>query len=159
MWVLVALACAGLVAIISIAGAGVYFVTRHIRSESATQVQATQALESVAITFASSRPLFELDSADEPRPVRPLAQVPTGLRPSRDLLMLAWEPEHQRLVKVALPFWMLRIGKHKLRIARDREGFDLERLNLDVDELERIGPAMLIDFRNPEGVRVLVWTQ
>ena len=30
---------------------------------------------------------------------------------------------------------------------------------LDVDELGRIGPVLLLDYRNQDGVRVLLWTK
>jgi hypothetical protein len=159
VWVLAAVLCGGLVVIIAIAAAGLFFVTHHIRTEDSTPLQATRAFEGVAVTFGEVRPLFEMDNADQPRLTRPIAQLPTGARSSRDLLLLAWEPEKQRLVRVTLPFWMLRLGRHNLRIARDRQSFDLGRLNIDVDELERIGPTLVIDFRNQDGVRVLVWTQ
>ena len=46
-----------------------------------------------------------------------------------------------------------------MRIAHGANGFDFERLNLDVDELERIGPALVFDFRNQDGARVLLWTR
>jgi hypothetical protein len=46
-----------------------------------------------------------------------------------------------------------------VRVMREANGFDFQRLNLDVDELERIGPALVFDFRNQDGVRVLLWTQ
>ena len=75
------------------------------------------------------------------------------------LYMLAWDPDQSRLVRVSLPFWLLRIGRHKVRVMREANGFDFQRLNLDVDELERIGPALVFDFRNQDGVRVLLWTQ
>ena len=39
------------------------------------------------------------------------------------------------------------------------DGFDLDRLNLDVRELERVGPLVLVDHNLPRGERVLVWTQ
>jgi hypothetical protein len=159
VWVLVAVLSAGLVAIIAIAAGGFYFVTHHISSEDSTSVQATRAFDNVAVSFGGVRPLFEMDNGDQPRPTRPIGQMPTGAKPSRDLLLLAWEPDNQRLVRVTLPFWMLRVGKHKLRIAKEHQGFDLDRLNLDVDELERIGPVLVMDFRNQDGVRVLVWTQ
>ena len=60
---------------------------------------------------------------------------------------------------INLPFWILRMGHRRMPVGRRERGFDLNRLNLDVDELERIGPALVFDFRNQDGVRVLVWTQ
>jgi hypothetical protein len=39
------------------------------------------------------------------------------------------------------------------------DGFDLKELDLDVKELRRIGPALVHDFRDTSGERVLIWTQ
>ena len=59
----------------------------------------------------------------------------------------------------AVPQMLRRLGKHRVKIEGNGQGFDLERMNLDVDELERIGPAIVMDFRGQDGIRVLVWTQ
>jgi hypothetical protein len=48
--------------------------------------------------------------------------------------------------------------KAKLDLGSD-EGFDLEHLNLDGEELARIGPALVFDYRDRDGARVLLWTQ
>ena len=38
-------------------------------------------------------------------------------------------------------------------------GFDFERMELDVNELERVGPVLLFEHRSNAGERVLIWTQ
>jgi len=37
--------------------------------------------------------------------------------------------------------------------------FDIKRLNLDIDELQRVGPLLVFDYRATSGERVLIWTQ
>ena len=159
IWLIAGIGGTGLVVMLAVAGAGVYFVTSHIRSESSSPVEASRAFEAAPGPLRGSRALFEMDDFDQPRPTHPLAQLPNGQTPSKDLFLLAWKPEDARLVRVTLPFWMLRLGKHRVRIDGNGQGFDLERMNLDVDELERIGPAIVMDFRGQDGIRVLVWTQ
>jgi hypothetical protein len=61
-------------------------------------------------------------------------------------------------VKISLPFWLLRMGRRKIDVGKDA-GFDLDRLNLDVNELERIGSMLVFEHRAPSGERVLIWTQ
>jgi hypothetical protein len=159
IWVLGAVLGVGLVAMLAVAGAGVYFVTSHIRSERSDPAEATRAFEAAPGPLHGRPALFEMDDSDQPRPVRPLPLLPNGPTASKELFLLAWKPEEARLVHVRLPFWMLRVGNHRMRISGNGPSFDLERLNLDVDELERIGPAIVMDFRGQDGVRVLVWTQ
>jgi hypothetical protein len=54
---------------------------------------------------------------------------------------------------------MLRVGQQKFSFSHDHPGFDLDGLDLDVSQLERIGPALVFDYREDTGVRVLLWTQ
>ena len=160
IWVLGAGLGIGVMAILAVAGAGIYFVTSHIHSERSSPTDATRAFEAAPGPLHGSRALFEMDDLDQPRLVRPLPLLPNSPTSPKELLLLAWKPEEARLVHVTLPFWMLRLGNHHhVRISGDGPGFDLERLNLDPDELERIGPAIVMDFRGQDGVRVLVWTQ
>jgi hypothetical protein len=159
IWIVAGAAIAFVVVLMALAGSGVYFVTHHIRSEHSTGAEALHAFDAVSASLGSPRPLYELDAADEPHLVRSLSDVPTGASHPDTLYMLAWDPDQSRLVRVSLPFWLLRIGHHKVRVMHAANGFDFERLNLDVDELERIGPALVFDFRNQDGVRVLLWTQ
>jgi hypothetical protein len=159
LWIVVGAAVVFVVVLTALAGSGVYFVTHHIRSERSTSADALRAFDAVSASLGSPRPLYELDAADEPRLVRSLAELPAGASHPDTLYMLAWDPDQSRLVRVSLPFWLLRIGRHKVRVMREANGFDFQRLNLDVDELERIGPALVFDFRNQDGVRVLLWTQ
>jgi hypothetical protein len=159
VWVLVGAAGVGLVALMVMAGSGVYFVSHHIQTQHATGPDAIKAFDAVIASMGSGHPLYELDTNDEPRLVKPLVDIPTASTQPDTLWMLAWDPDQDRLVRVSLPFWLLRVGSRKVRVIRGDRGFNLERLNLDVDELARIGPALVFDFRNQDGVRVLLWTQ
>jgi hypothetical protein len=159
VWILVGTAGVGLVGLIVVAGAGVYFVTRHISTEKSTSAEAIRAFDAVRASFPNQKPLYDLDNAERPRVARPLNKIPTSQSKPDHLWVLAWDPDDERLVKVSLPFWVLRLGKRKMEIIGKDGGFDLERLNLDGEELERIGPALIFDFRDRDGVRVLLWTQ
>jgi hypothetical protein len=159
VWVVVGVAGLGLVTLIGIAGSGVYFVSHHVHSESASAPDAVRTFQAVITALGSPKPLYELDASDEPRLVRPLREIPTAATRSETLWMLAYDPEQDRLVRVSLPFWLLRIGSRKMRISHGTHGLDFDRLNLDMDELERIGPSLVFDFRNQDGARVLLWTR
>jgi hypothetical protein len=75
------------------------------------------------------------------------------------VLLLAWDPERGRLTRVSLPLWMIRFGKGRMQFGKHHRPFELEQLELDPEELERIGPALLFDVRNHDGMRLLLWTQ
>ncbi|MEO8482998.1 MAG: hypothetical protein ABI634_12360 [Acidobacteriota bacterium] len=159
VWVVAGVAGVGLVGLMAVAGGGVYFVSHHVQSEHASGADAIRGFQSVITSLGSPRPLYELDAADQPRLTRSFRDIPSATSHAENLLMLAWDPEQDRLVRVSLPFWLLRIGSRKVRIMHNANGFDFERLNLDMDELERIGPTLVFDFRNQDGARVLLWTR
>ena len=159
MWVVVGLAAFCLLGLILLAGAAVFFVTRHISTERSSSANAIRSFDEVRATFPGQKPLYELDSSERPMMTRPFSEIPSSSTRPEQVRLLAWDPHDERLVRVALPFWMLRMHKAKVDLSRDGTSFDLEHLQLDGEELERIGPALLFDYREPHGARVLVWTQ
>jgi hypothetical protein len=159
VWILVGVAGAAVIAVVAVAGAGIYFVTRHIHTTQTNAADALRSFDHARSRFVGATPLYEMDSANEPRPVRPLADLPTSPAAATHLELLAWDPDDERLVQVSLPIWLLRFGRHKMSIESDGHGFNLEHLDLDARQLERIGATLLFDFRDQDGVRVLVWTQ
>ena len=140
------------------AGAGVYFVSRHIKTERVTNADAIRAFDEIKARFPGA-PLYELDNTEQPRVVRPLTELPSANSKPEHLWLLAWDPDDERLVKLSLPFWVLAVGRQKMEVAGRGRDFDLERLKLDTRELERIGPKLVFDFRDRDGARVLLWTQ
>jgi hypothetical protein len=69
-----------------------------------------------------------------------------------------WSPNSERTVRISLPFWLLKLGRKKIDIG-GADSFDFERMQIDVNQLERIGPKLLADLERPGGERVLVWTK
>jgi len=158
VWVVAGTCGVGLVGLLVIAGAGVYLVTRHVSTERSTSADAIRAFDAIKASFPDQKPLYELDSTERPTMARPFSDLPTSPTKPEHLRMLAWDPDDERLVRIALPFWVLRMHKAKMDVGAG-EGFDLKHLNLDGAELERIGPVLVFDYRDRAGVRVLVWTQ
>jgi hypothetical protein len=157
LWILVAVVGLVLVGVIAVAGFGMYFVSRHVHTGSATSTDAFQAFDNARAPFKDAKAIFELDDRERPRQRRQISELPTAPKKAEFVWILAWDPEQDRLVKMSLPFWVLRLGRQKIDIANG--GFDFERLELDVSELERVGPVLLFDLRAASGKRVLIWTQ
>ena len=159
LWILLGVFGAGVLILVAVAAAGIYFVTQRVQADPADSMEARRAFDRVVESFADARPLYELSPDGEPRLTRSIAELPTSAAPPHDVHMLAWDPEPGRLVRVALPFWMVRVGQQKLSFSHEHPGFELDRLELDFAELERIGPAIVFDYRDESGARVLLWTQ
>lgn len=157
IWILVALLGLGVVFVIAVAGFGFYFVANYVKAGQTSSAEAFKALDEARAAFKDAPPLFELDKYEDPRLTRRLEDMPTATRKADMLHILVWDPDRERLVRVTMPFWMLRLGRQKIDISSG--AFDLQRLQLDVQELERVGSILLFDYRPPGGQRVLVWTQ
>lgn len=162
IWILAAAFGLCILAMAAVAGLGIYFVASNVSSGRSTGAQAGRSFDEVRGTFRDAPPLLELDRNDEPRPTRRLSDLPTSSRKPTNLWILAWDPDEERLSKISLPFWMLRLGHNNVDVRHRGDSgadFDLENLDLDFVELERVGPLLILDFRAPDGRRVLVWTE
>jgi hypothetical protein len=158
IWIIVGVFGTCVLLLIAIAGAGIYFVTSHISTREATSNDAFQTFDTARARFKDQKPLLEIDDRDRPKLTKELSKFPTASVRPEELCVLAWDPEDQRVVQVSLPFWLLKLGRRKVDVTGHR-GFDFDRLNIDVYELERIGPALILDMQSPGGQRVLVWTK
>lgn len=145
--------------LLGVAGAGVFFVAHHIAVQQTTSSNALRTFDTTRAWFAPAQPILEIDAFERPRETRRLAELPTSPSKPTNLYVLAWNPEDGKLARVTLPFWLLRLGHQKVEFLDSKRGFNFDRLNLDVPELERVGPALVLDYRSPAGERVLIWTQ
>lgn len=159
IWIIGGVAAAGLIGVIALAGAGVYFVSRHVQAEPTSTVEAIASFDSVAGTFSGRRALYELDAQDRPVLTTQLSSLPTAAESPSSLMVQFWNPAEERLVRLTLPFWLLRFNPNHISAGHSHRDFDLHQLQLDVDQLERIGPMLVLDYRNQDGVRVLLWTK
>jgi hypothetical protein len=157
LWVLAAVLGLGVVFIIAMAGFGVYFVSNNVRAGQATASDAFKQFDEARAPFGDQPAVFELDERERPKQLREFSSMPTGEKKAETMWILVWDPDRERIVRVSMPFWVLRLGRQKIDIAEG--GFDFQSLQLDVAELERVGPVLLFDLRRSAGERVLVWTQ
>jgi hypothetical protein len=77
------------------------------------------------------------------------------------LRVLAYDRHAGKLVRVSIPFWLLRMAPSKNLSFLNDNGIDVDsdRVRLTVDDLERRGPGLLIDSQDRRGSLVLVWTE
>lgn len=163
VWVVVTLAALALVGFIALIAAGAYFVAREIDTKPASRASAEQEFDAERARFASEQPLIEIDEDDRAvrstfDPNRPPAETKPEV-----MIVMAWDPQDERIVRVRLPFWLLHLGSRNRRGGSLNLGsnsrIDFERLSISVQDLERLGPALIVDHRSSHGERVLIWTQ
>jgi flagellar basal body-associated protein FliL len=159
IWVVVAIVVLGIVGIVAMAGVGFYFFSKHFDTKVVSRESAGEEFDGVKARFATQKPLIELDDhgrflrANVDRPVNQHVKVPD------QLFVLAFDPDDQRIVKVTIPFWLLRMKTHGGTVDFNASQLDLEDLKLTVEDLERFGPTLIVDHKSTTGERVLVWSQ
>jgi hypothetical protein len=160
-WVWVILGFLGVCVLVlcAVAGMGVYFVSQHIDAKRVSTDDAIHKFEAARWDLRDKRPLLELDRFGHPREIQRTEHMPTSTVKPTDMVILAWNPERGRLVTVSVPFWLLHFGRRRVDLFSNGDSFDVDRLNIDVNELERIGPAFVLDYVTMNGERVMIWTR
>lgn len=158
VWVVVAIGVAGVLSVVAMAAAGLWFAKTHIDIQPASATSAANEFERIRQQFASQKPLIELD--DRGRLLRANTNRPTSDKRPETLYVLAYSPdEGGRVVRVNIPFWVLRLKAHGSVINIGGRNLDMEDLKLTVEDLERFGPTLILDQDDRRGAHVLVWSQ
>lgn len=156
LWIVLGIAGFLVLCVLAFAAFGLYFLTRNLEMQPATMVEAAHAFDEVRARF-KEEPIITFDDNERVRLTRPPPGTPAAVKPA-SMHVMAYDDDDERIVRVTVPFWMLRMGRENIRLGTG-DGFDFERLRLSADELERYGPALLVDHRDRRGSRVLVWTE
>jgi hypothetical protein len=139
---------------VALVGAGIYMFSRHVDAKQVTQAQADSEFAAVRGRFKDQEPLLEIkkDKVYAAR-LEERAGTYNGPLPTQ-LNVLAYDRGEHKRVHLSIPLWLLHMkGKMKLQ----GEDMGVERLDLSVDDIERAGPALLIDHTDGHA-RLLVWT-
>lgn len=157
VWVVLGIVVLGILCVIGVAAAGFWFVRSHIDIRPATTAAITVDFQSVRERFAKQRPLIELD--DHGNFVHANTDRPAGTVKPQTLNIMAFNPRDEKVVRMDLPFWVLRLHTRGARFDVGGGDVDLRKLRLTVEDLERYGPTLILDHKDGDGSRVLVWTQ
>ncbi|HEY7501908.1 MAG TPA: hypothetical protein VH740_25530 [Vicinamibacterales bacterium] len=159
VWVLVGIGIVGILGCVALAGVGFYFFSQHFDTKVVTSAGAAAEFDRAKAQFTGQKPLIELDDrgrflrSNPDRPARTESRTPAHLN------VLAFDPDDERIVKVTIPFWLLKFKAHGTTVDFNGGRLDLEDLKLTVEDLERMGPTLIVDLQTNTGERVLVWSQ
>jgi hypothetical protein len=157
-WFVIGGAAVVILALLGIVAAGVFLAVRSVETARVPAAEAMREFEEVRERFAGQEPLLTLDEAGRPEPMR--REPPAQPAPIETVSVLAWDEREARLVRMNLPFWLVRLGNRgKINFRSGDLPFSSEQLDLEVADLERFGPGLVLDFTGRRGERVLVWTQ
>ena len=159
IWVIVGIVVICILGVVAMAGAGFYFFSQHFDTQAATPAKAGVQFDQARAQFKGQKPLIELDERGHFLRSNPDRPAPSTSKTPEHLYVLAFDPDDERIVKVSIPFWLLRFKSRGARVDFNGGRLDLEDLKLTVDDLERFGPTLIVDHKAMSGERVLVWSQ
>jgi len=158
VWVVVGLLIVAVVGFAAFIGLSVMVVARNMQVTQVGEADAERQFEQERERFGNQKPLVEMrDEAVVSRDEldRRIAAY-EGPAP-QTMRVLAWSPRENKLVRLALPFWFLRMGSRG-SFTLDLPGGPKRELKVATDEIERAGPGLFMDA-TVEGARVLIWTE
>ena len=164
-WVSVLIASVIIVGVLAIAvvGGTAYFFYRHVNASFTPPEDADTEFAQARARFAGQKPLIEIRKDDEPILHREGATRREASGPQLvSLRVLAYDNHARKLVRVTIPFWLLRLapsGKKVSFLNDNGIDFDTERVHLTLEDLERRGPGLVLDQADRRGSQVLVWTE
>jgi len=157
VWIIIGIMTLGILGVITAAGVGLWFLRSHVNVQPTTVAAATTDFQSVRERFANQKPLIELD--DRGNFVHANTDRPNGTTRPESLNVMAFDAREDHVVRVDIPFWMLRLKTRGTLVDVGSGDIDLQKLRLTVEDLERFGPTLIVDHKDANGSRVLVWSQ
>jgi hypothetical protein len=157
VWVVIGVVVFGILGVIAMAAAGLWFVKSHVDIRTTTNAAATEDFQTIRQRFAAQKPLIELD--EHGSFLRANVDRPAGTQRPQTLNVMAFDPHDEKVVRMELPFWLLRLKGAGGRFDIGRSNIDLARMRITVEDLERYGPILILDQKDTDGSRVLVWSQ
>jgi hypothetical protein len=161
-WAVIILGSAALmlitvVGLVAVAGYVIY-QQFAFKATTATEESAEREFKRIVARFGGEKPYLVMRDGE------PVVSEEAGRHPGRPVKaihILVWNPDDGKVVRLNMPFWLLRMTKGrpiKLHSNPDPEGEPM-RLSISAEDLERRGPGLILDHREASGERVLVWAQ
>ena len=157
VWVVVGIVVFCILGLVAMAAAGLWFAKTHIDIQTVSSMTASEDFARVRKQFSTQKPLIELDERGHFEHAN--TNRPSGPHRPEALHVMAFDPDDGKVVRMEIPFWLLRLKVGGARISMGGDAIDLKDLRLSVEDLERFGPTLIVDHKGRSGQRVLVWSQ
>ena len=151
---------------VAVVATGIWWASSFLQSEPVDAAQAEVMFAAVRARFPDTEPALRIEGGRLQVMKRP-PETPSPTRPTIHLLV--WESRSGVLARVTVPPWASRIATEPLPLealtgageqglgsvlAAQRRGTEL---NIRISDLQRYGPALLLDGETGDGKRVLMW--
>jgi hypothetical protein len=145
-----------------LAAGGLFFAVSFFRQNmTVTDMSATaadQEFDAARARFSGQQPLIQLVDG---RPEYVGERATGGDTSTRlsTMHILAWDDDDEKLVRLAIPFWLLRLKSGPIQLSAYSQGWDDRGVSFRVEDIERHGPGLLLDVDEPNQGRVIIWAE
>lgn len=160
-WLLIILGIVVVVVILGIVAVGgfVYFMYRQMEISTTSTGNIEQEFASARARFQGQVPYVEISADEEKAVVHHELEKPTRT-PLQHLRLIAYDERDHRLVRLTIPFWLVRLGGNKGQINLGHSGFDPGmQLKVTPEDIERFGPGLIIDGVGRRGEHFILWAE
>jgi hypothetical protein len=135
----------------------VSYARQHLQVSTTSETDAMRAFDDVHAKFPG-RPLIEIKDG-EPASIGDRSSEPASKAELTTLHVLAWDDDEDHLVRVEVPFWLLRMKSGPISFSSYADGLRNDRFRLTVEDIERHGPGIVVDVTDTRRGRdrALVW--
>jgi hypothetical protein len=143
------------VAFAVLAGTGAYYFMRHLEVRPGAEADTIKAFDAIRSKYASREPLITLvnPQAGDIRITR--STHPQGLK-AGTLHVLTWTAEDEERLQTDVPLWLMRFSSVNIL---SRLGLAPDKFRLTVQDVERYGPGIVVDYRQPGVRHALIWVE
>ena len=145
-----------------VAAGGLFFAFSFFRQAmTVTETSATDAdsqFEAIRSRFAGQQPLIQMID-DRPQFVADRATPAGSTTPLTTMHVMAWDDEEGKLVTFSLPFWLLRMKSGPIQLSAYSDGWEDRGVSFRLEDIEKRGPGLVLDAREPNEGRVLIWAE
>jgi len=156
LWILLGVFGFFIVAGIGTAVFAAYWLSSHMEFVESPAPEAAKTFDEVRAKFPGQQPLLQFQDG-EPLPIS-ATSTPSSTRLTT-LHVLAFDDDEGRMVRVDVPFWLLRLKSGPISFSSYADGFDDRRVKLSVEDIERRGPGIVLDLVEANEGRVLIWAE
>lgn len=159
-WLWIILGVFAFLFVLALGGAAftAYWVGSHMEFVETPATDAAKSFDEVRAKFPGQRPLIEFQGGERGTIT---ANETTTASPVKltTLHILAFDDDEGHLVRMDVPFWLLRLKSGPIAFSSYASGFDDEKVRLRVEDIERRGPGIVLDLERAREGRVLIWAE
>ena len=139
----------------ALAGTGTYYFLRHLETKKVAETDAHERIDEIRKRFVGRAPMIEIVDVEKGDFRIQRLSHPEGRR-ADTIHVLTWTADDSRILSTDLPLWLMRFSTLNVL---SHLGVAPQKFRLTVEDLQRFGPGIVADFKQPGKSHVLIWLE